>query len=151
MIKKIFLFLVILITFSNCGFSPISKKNLNLNYNIIVEETQGDAEINNLIKMQLENYSLTSSDKKLSINIRSDYDKEIIGKDAKGNASDFRLKINSNFTIIKDQNNKQFFISKNFVMKKLNQNFQQQNYENEIKKNLTKAIVDELMKEINFF
>jgi len=151
MIKKIFLFLVILITFSNCGFSPISKKNLNLNYNIIVEETQGDAEINNLIKMQLENYSLTSSDKKLSIIIRSDYDKEIIGKDAKGNASDFRLKINSNFTIIKDQNNKQFFISKNFVMKKLNQNFQQQNYENEIKKNLTKAIVDELMKEINFF
>jgi len=151
MIKKIFLFLVILITFSNCGFSPISKKNLNLNYNIIVEETQGDAEINNLIKMQLENYSLTSSDKKLSINIRSDYDKEIIGKDAKGNASDFRLKINSNFTIIKDQNNKQFFISKNFVMKKLNQNFQQQNYENEIKKNLTKAVVDELMKEINFF
>jgi len=151
MIKKIFLFLVILITFSNCGFSPVSKKNLNLNYNIIVEETQGDAEINNLIKMQLENYSLTSSDKKLYINIRSDYDKEIIGKDAKGNASDFRLKINSNFTIIKDQNNKQFFISKNFVMKKLNQNFQQQNYENEIKKNLTKAIVDELMKEINFF
>jgi len=151
MIKKIFLFLVILITFSNCGFSPISKKNLNLNYNIIVEETQGDAEINNLIKMQLENYSLTSSDKKLSINIRSDYDKEIIGKDAKGNASDFRLKINSNFTIIKDQNNKQFFISKNFVMKKLNQNFQQQNYENEIKKNLTKAVVDELMKEIIFF
>jgi len=151
MIKKIFLFLVILITFSNCGFSPISKKNLNLNYNIIVEETQGDAEINNLIKMQLENYSLTSSDKKLSINIRSDYDKEIIGKDAKGNASDFRLKINSNFTIIKDQNNKQFFISKNFVMKKLNQNFQQQNYENEIKKNLTKAVVDELMKQINFF
>jgi len=151
MIKKIFLFLVILITFSNCGFSPVSKKNLNLNYNIIVEETQGDAEINNLIKMQLENYSLTSSDKKLSINIRSDYDKEIIGKDAKGNASDFRLKINSNFTIIKDQNNKQFFISKNFVMKKLNQNFQQQNYENEIKKNLTKAVVDELMKEINFF
>jgi len=151
MIKKIFLFLVILITFSNCGFSPISKKNLNLNYNIIVEETQGDAEINNLIKMQLENYSLTSSDKKLSINIRSDYDKEIIGKDAKGNASDFRLKINSNFTIIKDQNNKQFFISKNFVIKKLNQNFQQQNYENEIKKNLTKAVVDELMKEINFF
>ena len=151
MIKKIFLFLVILITFSNCGFSPISKKNLNLNYNIIVEETQGDAEINNLIKMQLENYSLTSSDKKLYINIRSDYDKEIIGKDAKGNASDFRLKINSNFTIIKDQNNKQFFISKNFVMKKLNQNFQQQNYENEIKKNLTKAVVDELMKEINFF
>jgi len=151
MVKKIFLFLVILITFSNCGFSPISKKNLNLNYNIIVEETQGDAEINNLIKMQLENYSLTSSDKKLSIIIRSDYDKEIIGKDAKGNASDFRLKINSNFTIIKDQNNKQFFISKNFVMKKLNQNFQQQNYENEIKKNLTKAVVDELMKEINFF
>jgi len=151
MIKKIFLFLVILITFSNCGFSPVSKKNLNLNYNIIVEETQGDAEINNLIKMQLENYSLTSSDKKLYINIRSDYDKEIIGKDAKGNASDFRLKINSNFTIIKDQNNKQFFISKNFVMKKLNQNFQQQNYENEIKKNLTKAVVDELMKEINFF
>ena len=151
MIKKIFLFLVILITFSNCGFSPISKKNLNLNYNIIVEETQGDAEINNLIKLQLENYSLTSSDKKLSIIIRSDYDKEIIGKDAKGNASDFRLKINSNFTIIKDQNNKQFFISKNFVMKKLNQNFQQLNYENEIKKNLTKAVVDELMKEINFF
>ena len=151
MIKKIFLFLVILITFSNCGFSPISKKNLNLNYNIIVEETQGDAEINNLIKMQLENYSLTSSDKKLSIIIRSDYDKEIIGKDAKGNASDFRLKINSNFTIIKDQNNKQIFISKNFVMKKLNQNFQQQNYENEIKKNLTKAVVDQLMKEINFF
>lgn len=151
MIKKIFLFLVILITFSNCGFSPISKKNLNLNYNIIVEETQGDAEINNLIKIQLENYSLASSDKKLFIIIRSDYDKEIIGKDAKGNASDFRLKINSNFTIIKDQNNKQFFISKNFVMKKLNQNFQQLNYENEIKKNLTKALVDELMKEINFF
>jgi len=151
MIKKIFLFLVILITFSNCGFSPISKKNLNLNYNIIVEETQGDAEINNLIKIQLENYSLTSSVKKLSIIIRSDYDKEIIGKDAKGNASDFRLKINSNFTIIKDQNNKQIFISKNFVMKKLNQNFQQQNYENEIKKNLTKAVVDQLMKEINFF
>ena len=151
MIKKIFLFLIILITFSNCGFSPISKKNLNLNYNIIVEETQGDAEINNLIKIQLENYSLTSSVKKLSIIIRSDYDKEIIGKDAKGNASDFRLKINSNFTIIKDQNNKQIFISKNFVMKKLNQNFQQQNYENEIKKNLTKAVVDQLMKEINFF
>ena len=151
MIKKIFSLIVILISFYGCGFSPISKKNIDLNYDIIVEDTKGDTEINNLIKFQLEKYSLTNSDKKLSIIIKSDYEKEIIGKDAKGNASDFRLRINSNFTLTTSQKNKNILISKNFVMKKLNQNFQQQTYESEIKKNLTKAIVDQLIKEINFF
>ena len=70
MIKKIFSLIVILISFYGCGFSPISKKNIDLNYDIKVEDTQGDTEINNLIKFQLEKYSLTNSDKKLSIIIK---------------------------------------------------------------------------------
>lgn len=151
MAKKIFILILLIISLYSCGFAPINNNYSNLDYNIIIDKTEGDTTTNNAVKAKLEAFNLNDFDNKLIVNLKSEYQKVSVGKDAKGNTSDYRLSINCVFFLQISGKKKELSINKHFIMKKLNQNFQQQQYENEIRNNLTQLIVDELIFEINLF
>ena len=144
MFKKNLLILLFLLVYS-CGYTPMTEYKLKSDINIVINEIKGDEEINNIYKKIANSYARNESQKKLFLNIDTNFTKTIISKDLKGNASDYRLIINSVFTT---DNKKTISITKDFIVKKFDENFQQQNYENQIKENLANIIYQDLIRQL---
>ena len=144
MFKKHLLILLFLLVCS-CGYTPMTEYKLKSDINIVINEIKGDEEINNIYKKIANSYARNESQKKLFLNIDTNFTKTIISKDLKGNASDYRLTINSVFTT---DNKKTISITKDFIVKKFDENFQQQNYENQIKENLANIIYQDLIRQL---
>ena len=137
-------FILILLTFVySCGYTSIYKdRQENLSINIL--NMKGDFEINNYIKNNLK-----ISSKKNSLNIHdlsfeTKYKKIILAKDATGEATDYNLEMSVKF-IIASENNKEIVYKENFKIKKNDDNFEQSNYEVEIKKNFSQIVNEKLI------
>ena len=140
--KKIFT--LILLTFIyGCGYTSIydeMRKDLFIN----ILSMKGDFEINNYIKNNLK-----ISSKKDSLNIHdlsfeTKYKKIILAKDATGEATDYNLEMSVKF-IIASENNKEIVYKENFKIKKNDDNFEQSNYERDIKKNFSQIVQEKLI------
>ncbi len=140
--KKIFT--LILLTFIyGCGYTSIydeMRKDLFIN----ILSMKGDFEINNYIKNNLK-----ISSKKDSLNIHdlsfeTKYKKIILAKDATGEATDYNLEMSVKF-IIASENNKEIVYKENFKIKKNDDNFEQSNYEKDIKRNFSEIVQDKLI------
>ena len=117
MFKKNLLILLFLLVCS-CGYTPMTEYKLKSDINIVINEIKGDEEINNIYKKIANSYARNESQKKLFLNIDTNFTKTIISKDLKGNASDYRLTINSVFTT---DNKKTISITKDFIVKKFDE------------------------------
>ncbi len=140
---KKFLIPIIVIFFYSCGYSSLyedQKRDLLLN----VKNMKGDFEINNFIKNELKIASKKTSTNVYDLNFETKYEKIILTKDATGKATDYKLEMNVKFTIISDQNQTISF-NEDFLIKNESDNFEQSNYEKEIKRNFSKTVKDKLM------
>ena len=115
------------------------------NYDILInlKNIEGDSELNNYIKNDLKIVSDNNSSNIFDINAKTKYEKIILTKDATGQATDYRLDFTVDFIIIK--NNKSITYKESFKIQKNNQNFEQSNYEREIKKNFSEIVKDKLI------
>ena len=105
---------------------------------------KGDFEINNFIKNELKIASNRNSINIYDLNFETKYEKIILTKDATGKATDYRLKMNVKFIIISNQNQTVTY-KEEFLIKNESDNFEQSNYEKEIKKNFSKTVKDKLV------
>jgi len=146
MIKKIILLTTIIFLTISCDYQPVYKglNKLNLNFEII--ETVGDKSINSIIKSELKKYSIKDNKKKYLIKISSNYNKIPISKDINGKILIYRSNINVNFDFTKNNESKTITIERSFTLKNYLNNFEQRSYENIIKKDLSKSIVDEFIR-----
>ena len=69
--KKIFIYLFLFVSITNCGFSPVYKGGSNLNLKIEVDNLSGDRETYNLINSNLNRYSYEDSDKIAKVDIET--------------------------------------------------------------------------------
>ena len=140
--KKIFT--LILITFVyGCGYTSIyqeMKKDLNIN----ILDMRGDFEINNYIKNDLKISSNKDSPNIYNLNIESEYNKIILTKDATGKVTDYNIEMNVKFILVSN-NNKNISYKENFKIKKNDDNFEQSNYERDIKRNFSKIVQEKLI------
>ena len=140
--KKIFT--LILITFVyGCGYTSIyeeMKKDLNIN----ILDMRGDFEINNYIKNDLKISSNKDSTNIYNLNIESEYNKIILTKDATGKVTDYNIEMNVKFILVSN-NNKNILYKENFKIKKNDDNFEQSNYERDIKRNFSKIVQEKLI------
>ncbi|WP_440675599.1 LPS assembly lipoprotein LptE [Candidatus Pelagibacter sp. HIMB1593] len=120
------------------------KKDIDLF--IYVVNFKGDLEISNFIKNQLKIASDVNSTKKHEINFESKYEKIILAKDSTGKATDYKLNMSVKFQLL-SKNNKEINFNQNFKIKST-ENFEQSNYEKEIKRNFSKAAKDELIRNL---
>ncbi len=148
MLKKFINLFFVFIFISSCGYTPIYS-NLDQNkFTLIIKNVEGDTSVNNLIETQLFKYQKNNSDNSYEIDIKSEYNKAILSKSATGAVTNYRLTINSSFSIKNENILKTITISESLDMKKEGSLFEEQNYEKLIKKDLVNLITKKLIFEI---
>mgnify|MGYP003973317983 FL=1 len=149
MFKKIFILLLLSLILNSCGYMAIYKNAVEFNYKILVAEHTGDRDMRNLINSQLEKYSEIKSDKSFIIKINTIYQKNIIAKDATGKATDYQIKVTSNFNIKSEVVNKIIKINETFNVKSMDDKFEEQRYDAIIKNNIANAIVKKIILQLS--
>ena len=124
-----------------CGYETIYKNIGEFNYKILVAEHTGDRDMRNLINSRLEKYSEIKSDKSFIIKIDTIYQKNIIAKNTAGKATDYQIKVTSNFNIKSEVINKIIKINETFNVKAMDDKFKEQRYDTIIKNNIANTIV----------
>ena len=145
--KKIFLLFLILIFTNSCGYSPLYKnsnnKNTKFNYEVI--DTAGDNEINNYIIKNISKYFDKNSKEKIKIKIKSEYNKSGITNNKEGKTTVYELSINTEFVIIKNNKENKIKLEEKIKINRLNDTFEQKNYEIKIKKDLSQLIANKFI------
>jgi len=140
---KNFILIILLIFVYSCGYTSVLK-NQQKDLKITIENIEGDLQTNNFIKNELKLVSSPNSTKNYNINIKSKYDKKIIAKDITGSATNYKINIALEFTILSKNNKKINFNEELNVKKDLN-SFEESNYEREIKRNFASSTRDKLI------
>ena len=142
--KKIFLLISIIFIYA-CGYSPLylaGKNDLFLN----LKKIEGDFELNNYIKNDFKISSDVNSPNVFDINAVTKIDKVILTKDATGDATDYRLDFSVKFIIASENSeNKVVSYNESFKIKKNDDNFEQSNYEKDVKRNFSKIVKEKLI------
>lgn len=141
--KNIVLFLSFLLLFS-CGYTSTLNNQNQQDLIINIKKIEGDFQINNFIKNQLKLASKPNSLNNFDVNVKSSYAKKIIAKDSAGIATDYKISLEIEFIVI-SQNNKKINYNENIKIKDNSENFEQSNYEREIKRNFASATKDKLI------
>ena len=110
MLKKNFIFLMILYLLSGCGFTPIfNASNMNVN---IRDINFNNNKINRNIAKSIKTFSNQKSDIIYNLNINSLSTKNVAAKDSMGNPSVYNLQLKINIILV-DENDKK--IEKSFA------------------------------------
>ena len=144
---KNILIIILLTIIYGCGYSSIYKDQKKIDLFINVINSKGDFEINNFIENELKIASNINSTRKYNVSYETKYEKIILAKDATGKATDYKLDMNVKFQII-SKNNNEINFGDNFKIKNTSENFEQSNYERDIKRNFSKAARDELIRSL---
>ena len=101
-IKKIIIILLATLYLTSCGFTPIySKKNLDFQINNI--QFEGDREIKAILLSNLSVYKTKQKNKyNYDLNIKSEKKVEIASKNTKGEATVYKISINSTVEVFFD-------------------------------------------------
>ena len=101
-LKKIIIILLSTLYLTSCGFTPIySKKNLDFKINNI--QFEGDREIKAILLSNLSTYKTKEKDKyNYDLNIKSEKKVEIASKNTKGEATVYKININSTVEVFLD-------------------------------------------------
>ena len=145
---KILNFCLIFIFLSNCGYTPIYSNSKNNKINIQIHKISGNKEINNLIVQKLSTYDDDNSNKIYNVELKSDFQKLILTKDATGNATNFRLNMNITFISTSGENTKEYLFFEKFDIKKGDTIFEEEEYENIIKNDMINLIIQRFISQL---
>jgi len=144
--KKITTLLLILLFFSNCGYTPIYS-NKNLNFKLIQINKSNSNQLNSKVEKKLKSFSNKDSKNLIALKIDSQKKINILSKDSKGTASRYEMviKINIDINYNKDQNiKKELKESFNYITN--SNKFELTQYEKEIEELLINKIVENLIR-----
>tara|TARA_B100000242_G_C43033498_1_gene481697 strand:- start:746 stop:1207 length:462 start_codon:yes stop_codon:yes gene_type:complete len=144
--NKIFRILFVLVFFiSGCSYEPIFiSKKYDFKFEEIISE--GDININKIIKKNLLERSSEISEINYILNIISKREKEVISSNTKGDPLVYKLKVNLKYYLYLNDK----LIIENEIVKQTNYNnsndkFELSKYEDNILKNLSESISSELL------
>ena len=110
-LKKIIIILLSTIYLTSCGFSPIYSKK-NLDFQIYKIEIEGDRDIKSILLSNLNAYKTTKkNENNYDLKIKAEKNIEVVTKDKKGDATIYKLNINS---IIEIFSNNKLLLTKNY-------------------------------------
>ena len=148
--KKIVLFISLLILIQNCGFTPVYVSNKNVNFEIKEINFKGNQELNNFINIGLKKYITKNNQKNsLKISVITDYIKEIQSKDTKGNAQSFRAKGSVTFIVTRNNKKFNFIYSEQADINNIEDTFELNSYESSIKQNFASSMIDKLILDLS--
>ena len=147
--KKNILFLILFSIFlSNCGFTPLYTKNFNFSLSDI--KLQGDKNINNSLKMNLQPLKKNESNKKFKLNINTKYNKNVLSKDRAAKITDYEISSTSIVQItLNNKFIKEITIKENINMVNMSDKFEEESKELVIKQNFASSIYNKLITELS--
>ena len=147
MFKNVCILIILLFSLLNCGYSTIHSQNKSLNFALTDLEINGDQETNNFIELRLKRYLNNEIENKFKIIINTSYNKISVAKNLTGNTTDFKLVINLDLVVINlsTNNEKLVSFSETFTIKKNENNYEQKNYENIIKNNMSQLLSNKII------
>ena len=150
MIKKLTFLILVLFSFTNCGYSPIYSNNNEAVFEIYKFELEGINEINNVIENKLEKYFNNNSQKKYIVKIKTSYQKNTATKDRTGSTTHFKLIVNLNLKLQRidlEQNERERVVSfsESLIIKKNSDNFEQNDYEKISIENMTELLINKVI------
>ena len=146
MIKIKIILISLMFLLANCGFSPIYVKNTNNNFSIENVIYNGDRELNNFLKTNLNQYKNEATNKKVYIEAISKYKKIILTKNTTGKITNYKLIAEVTF-LIKSTDRKINIIEER-VINTMNDKFEEARKEKAIKQSFASSISKKLVSEL---
>ena len=146
MLKKNITILTLIFFLANCGFSPIYLKNDNVNFSIEQIEFAGDRDLNNFLKINLDRYKNQRKDNKISLDVETKYEKNILSKDGTGKISSYQLNAEAIFII--KSTNKKIKIEEKKILDSKDDKFEEARNEKSIKQSFASSISSKLISEL---
>jgi len=143
MIKKYTVILIVILFTSNCGFTPVYLNEGIKEISIEQIKLSGDRTLNNYLKSNLNKYRNKESTKKISLEVISYYQKNILSKDSSGNTNKYELVTEVIFTI--NPYNQQLSFKQNKIMENMANKSDERKFEISTKQTFANTIVNELM------
>ena len=142
---KNIILIILLLLLSSCGYSSIYKNQKSPNFKINIIESKGDDMMNNLIVDQIKLYSSKDSNNIYNLKIDTVYKKEILTKNTSGVITDYRLSATSIFSLSLKDKIETFKFEENINIKSQTDTFEQNVYEENIKRNFASSIREKLI------
>ena len=145
--KRATSFLIILSFFIySCGFTPQYAGFKNLEFDLIVNKASGDRDFNNEIKSQIKRYDQGRDDvEKIRINFDSNYQKIILSKNTKGEATKYNLKVRVIFNINSKNYSSKIIFDDEFSIDKIDDTIEENNYIKIVKKNFAERAIEKII------
>jgi predicted nucleic-acid-binding Zn-ribbon protein len=147
MIKKNIIILFLITFLANCGFTPVYVKNNNTNFSIEQINFTGDRELNNFLKINLNQYKNQKNDNKIYIETVSTYKKIILSKNSAGEVTNYQLEAEVTFSI--KPINKVIKFTEKKIIDGMNDKFEEARYERSIKQTFAVSISNKLSLELS--
>lgn len=145
--KKVILIIFLFFIYS-CGYTSIYNNLEKQDYKIIIVKKKGDRIMNNLIQDEINLYSNKNSVNIFNITVDTRYEKIALTKDSTGAVTDYKISINSTFLIKYYEKSKSITLSETINIKNRTDSFEQDLYEENIKRNFASSFRDKLISEI---
>ena len=150
--KKIYIIFLILFFTQSCGYTPMYSKNQKVNFYIkSVEFTESDKDLANYLKLNLNNYFEKKDGSEYIIDANISYKKTIASKDSTGEIEEYNLSSVAKFIIKSNNFSKTININETFKMENFTDEFQEREYEDNIKKNMARSITSKLLFQLSRF
>jgi len=146
MIKKNIVIVCLILFLNSCGFTPIYLKKNDIKFSIEQVNYSGDRDLNNFLKINLDQYKNEKIDNKISIDAKSTYKKIILSKDGTGEVTNYQLEAEVIFLI--KSNNKEIKIIEKKIIDSLSDKFEEARYERSIKQSFASSITNKLTSEL---
>ena len=144
--KKNIILISLIFFLTQCGFSPIYLKNTNTNFSIENVNYNGDRDLNNFLKTNLDQYKNNKSDMKILIEAESEYEKIVLTKNTAGEVTNYKLIAKIIFLI--KPTNKKINITEEEIISSMDDKFEEARKERATKQNFAKTISNKLISEL---
>ena len=138
--------LIFLIIFSSCGYNSVLKNTSDTNdYKVNIIKMEGDQEINNIIKKQLELQSNENSKMNFDVSLETDYNETILSKNTSGAITNYQITVNTTFKVNFKNQSIDFNFNESLKMKNISDSLEKLSYEKNIKNNFASSLAEKLI------
>jgi len=150
--KKICTIILILLFTQSCGYTPMYSKNQKVNFYIkSVEFAESDKDLASYLKLNLNNYFEKKDGSEYIIDANISYKKTIASKDSTGEIEEYNLSSVAKFIIKSNNFSKTINMNESFKMENFSDEFQEKEYEDNIKKNIARTMTSKLLFQLSRF
>ena len=150
--KKICTIILILLFTQSCGYTPMYSKNQKVNFYIkSVEFAESDKDLASYLKLNLNNYFEKKDGSEYIIDANISYKKTIASKDSTGEIEEYNLSSVAKFIIKSNNFSKTINMNESFKMENFSDEFQEKEYEDNIKKSIARTVTSKLLFQLSRF